>query len=549
MTENTRPQFESEPEDSGNELLYAWAGCPHPAGPLIPRPNALWNPLWPGLTRAGLHRPSAAAEVVLRSYLSRTSRHNPKAGLISRLDYAARNWWKLIAPADPRNNEIEGWMISQRVVRGLSRFFAELDVDPSDFDFSRVRKAAVSAREAGPVANDPFRLAAPRSPATKKKATSEIPAGVVHIHRSETAEDLLDEVKATLADRLDRLLKALYDLNDDGEIKPARKAPLIFGSLPDPAVLEDGDESLAVFWERRYDDTVRRHVRQLLEEDAGEWTVLTLLFIKLLHLHMAWLPKGINEKRQRSCYRPLFRHLRQCAALAGEAQAHPLADTAAGLLQAYSRVNLLLFKDDSEDPRFPEHPQPLDPRATDLPDSLHMDSSLGHRDSVREVKQWFAWMGRQTGDPGWEAMTPWVDEVAQLALEMASVRTDPFALGGLGMVGANASETEDLFRPHIGAWQTLLDGARAREFQFRGLPLTDRQRENLDRLPARFSSVRDADAQDEIGMGLAPTEIAVRAIQAWADRAAWLQLFFSTLCEMLTSHGLDRFQAPQGSQS
>ena len=281
----------------------------------------------------------------------------------------------------------------------------------------------------------------------------------------------------------------------------------------------------------------QQYVKELLEQPAGEWNVLTLLFIKLLHTHMAWLaPKRIQDKRQMQYYRPILHQLRLCALQAGTPQAHPLAETAVGIWQNLRRVDLLMSTGQRNDLLFPEHKEDsLDPTDDKLPDCLHMGSPLWVTECVTEVKQILRWMDEPGGGSEWTALVPWVDDVADLAWEMASARTDPFAMGGLYMAGGNQHKTEQIFKRFNNGWQESVRGFKALADKLNGATLTERQCASLRQLPSRFRT-------DE-KMPNAQIDLTIRAIENWAERSAQLRLYYKTICVLLTSHALNEYQS------
>lgn len=544
MNEKRHAQMEPDNEAGieQHEAMYAKAGYPFPMGPVIPRPNPTWPPLWPGLVQDGLDRPKAAAEVILRSYLTRVSASstNPKGELITRMNFAFRNWWTYLIPNDARNNEKDGWKISQKVARGLSRFFPELVVEASDFDLKGIREKAPRPRKSSEFWNNPFSL--PPAPTEPQNGSTRRSAGVTRNHLG-TDEDKLSKVQVNFADRLDKQLRALYHLDKDGKIKSVRCAPLIF-SKSQYALIGEID---ALPWVMRYSDQTKNHVTKLLLEPAGEWSMLTLLFIKLLHAHMGWLaPEQIRPGRQEKFYRPLLRHLRLCAEKAGQSDAHQLAGTAAGVWQTLRHVNLLISSGYKTHSQYPDHQDPLDPRCDLLPESLHMDSAMGVKECLAEVKEILRWMDDNSGGGEWVAVTPLVDEVAMLAWEMASVRTDPFAMAGLGIVSTNQFKTRKTFTAYKTAWSEITRGVDARVRQINGWALSEREQERLDGLPTRFKVANILDGSvDDHGPNTQVNKT-MADIKTWAERSRQLGSFNETIREMLMSYGLDKFQSTNG---
>lgn len=477
----------SEPNEQHD--AYRQAGYPYPMGPVIPRPDASLPPLWPGLKRAGLSRPKAAAEVLINVY-----RHGADAGanwkaskepLTARIDQTSRNLWQRVH-TQSNTGVLSTAQIALRVLDGW--------------------------------------VAAVMVPNLRLQLRS-----------------LVQE----------KLHPDLLNLHHAGR-NNARSQSLLFAPPHYPTVgRQPPAVSGSLSWTVRYGEKTRRHVQELLlEEPAGEWNLLTLLFVKLLHTHMAWLaPAQIREERRAQYYRPLLRQLRLCAEQAGTPQAHPLADTAAGIWQNLRRVNLLLSTDKKNDRSFPLHTDALDPTHDLLPDSLHMGSALWVTECVSEVKQILRWMDDQGGGSEWTALEPWVDEVAALAWEMASARTDPFAMGGLGMVSDNVFKTTQIIKRFTEDWLAHVKGIRARVYQLHGATLTNKQATSLSQLPSRFKSAFVPDEAPSSEEPNARIDHTIRAIELWAERPAQLRLFYETTSKMLVSYGLMHFQTQQGTST
>lgn len=253
---------------------------------------------------------------------------------------------------------------------------------------------------------------------------------------------------------------------------------------------------------------------------------------------MAWLAPQMREKRQVMYYRPLFRQLRQCAEQAGARAPHPLADTAAGIMQNLCRINSLVYWEAKPDPMFMKHRDELNAQDELLPDSLHMDSSMWVDECVSEVKQILLWMDEQGGGNEWSALLPWVDDVANLAWEMASAHTDPFAMGGLGFADANPFKTAQTFKSFEESWLAVIKGVNARVHQISGMPMTPTQAKNLGLLPTRFKAT--------VATGHIPDDKAIRDIELWVERPAQLRGFYKRTSKMLVTYGLDEFQPKKG---
>ena len=149
-------------------------------------------------------------------------------------------------------------------------------------------------------------------------------------------------------------------------------------------------------------------LRELLAAPLGEWDVLALLFVKLVHIHLAWLPpKQVRPDRYDFSYGPMQAQLEYCAYSFGEGkQAHPLASTAAGLLFSVPKILGIYARDDR------------------LPDCLHLDSAIELLDCVKQTHALLA------SSPA-QAM---VVSVAELAQDIAASFTDPLALGALDLL-------------------------------------------------------------------------------------------------------------------
>ena len=386
MNEKRHAQMEpdNEVDNEQHEAMYAKAGYPFPMGPVIPRPNPRLKPLWPGLEIKGLNRPKAAAQVMLNVYSVQDPQGNgdhavwrgTKGPLAGKMDLAFRNHIKRSGVLDDVSEPSSEWPL-----KVLDLWLNSLD-----------RPSAL----------------------LREMFTAKMRPDIINLY--------------------------------SGRSNNARKRPTLFAPPEYPVgdvstevnhVSEVDGTPSAANWVRRYGQETKVYIRDLLNEPAGEWNVLTLLFVKLLNAHMAWLvPKYVHADAKNLFYRPLIRQLRQCAMRVGESEAHPLAGTAAGILQTLPRLNLLLSSGKKTDKDFPEHPKPLDPKNEWLPDSLHLDSPISIASCIVEVKAVFQWMDKDktAGGNEWESLSSWADDVAILAWEFASARTDPFSLGGFGLV-------------------------------------------------------------------------------------------------------------------
>lgn len=453
---------------------------PFPVGPVIPRPDADWPTLWPGLVNSELNRHKDAASVLVSYY------HG--------------------SPTDP------GW----RKTRG--RMTTRLDLS---FRNGRARMHSQGNSEAKG-ANDPL---------TSLNDWLESLKGT----------DVARDMKMLIENKLKRDFQHAYRAGRNN----ARTASLQFAPPHYPKVGQDPQCEVGVTsWSStRYGESTRRHVQELLSAPAGEWNLLTLLFLKLLHTHLSWLaPSEIREERKKYYYRPLLRHLRLCAKQPRGPKAHPLADTAAGIWQNLRRVKKLLH--DKNEPLFPEHSDALDPTNDLLPDSLHMGSILWVNECVSEVKQILRWMDEQVGGNEWEELVSWVDDVANLAWEMASARTDPFAIGGLGLVGDNSFMTAQIFKRFTEDWLANVKGVKACVYLLHGNQLKKKQVTSLKQLPSRFKSAFVSDEAPGTQESIAQINHTIRALE-WGERAGQLRLFYQTTCDLLISYGLTRFQTQQ----
>jgi len=490
---NGKEQVQMVPDDLADVVRqhtdYQKAGYSWPMGPVIPRPDARWNPLWPGLEAGGLNRPNAAAQVVLKTYDNGGAANHAwkpkKEPLISRMELAFRNHWLRVHPQD----QPVSLMNSDVSIKALNAWADSLQTGiPEEFE-------------------------AP----------------------------IFEDFKALI---LEKLRPDLHNFYKAGR-NQARAQSMLFAPPFYPAL---GSKTQVVIsgveWAKRYGNKenlenangeyTKQHVRDLLRQPAGEWSVLTLLFIKLLHAHMAWLVPQMREKRKIRYYRPLLQHLHRCAEQAGTLEAHPLADTAAGLLQTMHRMNLLVSSGNVNDALYPDHPDNLDPTAEHLPDSLHMNSAMWVNEAVFEVKAIFKWMDVEAAKEGaqeaWTALTPWVDDVANLAWELASARTDPFSLGGLGMVDDKNKFTKATFESYMGAWSEISKGIRVRVRELQGETLSEADIDSLKHLPSRFKAAFSIDK-------------AIRDVEAWGERPAQLRLYYDSMKKALITHSLDSFQS------
>ena len=550
--------------------IYKKVGYPFPLGPVIPRPDPSWPPLWKGLVQDGLDRQRAAAEVALRFYLTRFSadRRNPKGELITRMDYAFRNWWTFMY-ADQRNNSVDGWQITQPLVRTLSRLFSVIEIDPSDFDLPNLKEAAKrsekkrknkrSRPEEGDetedhvvVAHDPFGMATVR--------TSDMvrPLGNVadlHRHRILTKEELLQEALENLPGKLDEQVEALYKPDEEGRIKKIRQTPLVF-SKNDYSRGWKLKKTSALVWSEQTDD-VKQHVQTLLDEPAGEWNVFVLLFLKLLHIHLAWivpprlgtmLQEAWREATRAIYYRPLLYQLGLCAK-----SDHPLSTTAAGIHQTLGRVGLLMGTGPGNGSPAAFQGGTLDPRDSGLPDCLHIDSPSGIHECIGEVIAILKWKYGRDCDEDCTTLIATVHEVAALAKEMASIRTDPFALGGLSLEKFAQQGTMTNNSRFLNDWMEISKGVGALLEMLKGEVLTKTQMErNLNRLPLRWIDSGDAFASEIQDFAASSSnkqgsvDLTVRGIERWVVRSQQLHLFATSINLLFDCCGLERFQSNRG---
>ena len=490
MTEDAAPQ--NEPDQRDMNIIYAQAGYSFPMGPVIPSPDATRQPLFPGLVKPGLNRPKAASTVMVDLYRDRSQQamgwKRSKEPMTSRIDLACRNLWQRVHTQDDPE-VLNSAQVSLRVLEG----WAEVAQGNNQFsDFS----------------------------------------------------DLVDE----------KLHQDLLHFHQKGR-DDARDQSLLFAPPHYPTVGEPLNRQASVQpWAIRYGQETKAHVRDLLRQPAGEWSVFALFFNKLLHAHMAWLAPSIRQQRQVRYYRPVLQHLQRCALQAGTPDAHPLAETAAGVWDGMRRMNALLYWREDPDPLFPKHPDPLDPRDPQLPDCLHMDSGMWVDECLGEMAQILAWMDAEaeggedsaSGADPWLSLLPLAEEVATLAWEMASYRTDPFAMGGLGFDKSFASRQR--LNGYCEDWQAVIRGIRARVRQLGGDTLTESQAKDLQSLPARFLNSLPEGAVREPGE-LVESIDPVDALEAWAERPGQLRLFYQSMREMFFLRGLDKFQSGKGNQS
>lgn len=528
------------------DSVYKEYGYSYPLGPVIPRANPQWPPLWKGLVRDDLDRQRATAEIVLRFYLARIHEINPKGELITRMDFAFRNWWTFLKPRDPFNNHADGWQITQPLVRTLSRLFSEISITASDYDLSKLKEFAQRSRKSKTkgwawekeftlVAHDPFSFS---DPAKKSKPDARTNG---RVYLLDTNADLLEEAVNILPDKLDKQVKALYERNEKGAVKAVRKIDLIFSSRDYKTKKQK--KTTALPWEKQSNE-VREHVQALLEEPAGEWNVFVLLFLKLLHIHMAWIvPPQLatmpQEKRREATraiyYRPLLDQLARCAK-----SDHPLSNTAAGIHQTLGRVGLLMGTGPRGEFRTANQEAELDPRSSHLPDSLHIDSHAGTHECVAEVKAILTWKYESDPRADLPALFKTVENVAALAQEMASLRTDPFALRWLSSVEYNSqSDARTNCSRFVNDWLEITKGAGAVVKSLKGETLEDHQEKNISRLPNTWDPENYSNAQANVNK-------TVRAIQRWIVRPQELRLFFmSTLC-LFDECELKNFQSHEG---
>lgn len=444
-----------EQQPTVTEAIYAQAGYSFPMGPVIPSPDARWQPLWRGLEAEGLNRPKAAAQVMLNFYSVQDPLSNgdhevwrgTKGSLTGKLDLAFRNYAKRVGVlGDESEPKPDGALeVLDRWLTGLNR---------------------------------PSLL-------------------ITEMFKEKLRPDLIN----------------LYSKGRNN----ARNRTTPFGPPDYPTVDEFSDANIQrevvgiqweEIWKKRYGDETKTYVREvLLTKPAGEWNVLTLLFVKLLNTHMALLvPKYVQTPTKNVFYRPLIGQLRQCAIRAGENDAHPLADIAVGILQTLPRLNLLLSSGKKTDEDFPEHPEDLDPKNELLPDSLHLDAPYPLTSCIEEVKAIFLWMeNNQTqGEYGWKSIISWIDDVAKLAWEFASARTDPFAFGGLGLVrhrkdsltGETIAYVKELdFRRYRNSWDDTCKPVRV----ILRNGVDESSQGKIERIPPRFKKlIKEVDRGDEL---------------------------------------------------
>lgn len=556
--------------EEGMNAIYKKVGYPFPLGPVIPRPDPSWPPMWRGMVQDGLDRQRAAAELLVRFYLTRTenSVSNPKGELITRMDYAFRNWWTFLY-VDLRNNPVDGWQISQPLVRTLSRLFAVIEIDASEFDLShlaetakrlkkRTSKRHAAAEEDGgaAVAHDPFGLA---SALTVKAGDSTENVADPHWHRIATKEDFLQEILDNLPRKLAEQVEALYQPDDDGKIKEVRKTPLIFSAHVYARGWKKQKKTTALSWAERTDD-VKQHVQKLLDEPAGEWNVFVLLFLRLLHIHMAWIvpprlgtmPQEVWREATRAIYyRPLLDQLGRCVK-----SNHPLSSTAAGIHQTLGRVGLLMGTGPGHGARADFQGRALDPRDPGLPDCLHIDSPSGVHECLGEVIAILEWRYEQDCSEECTALIATAHEVAALAQELASVRSDPFALGGVSLASNAQQGAMTSISRFMNDWLEIQKGAGAVLCMLNGKPLSKTQRsKNLNRLPLRWTDSVDAlpsaieDSADKGFNQESDMDRTVRALEQWLVRPNELYQFLETTLLLFDTCGLDRFQSKGGVQT
>ncbi|MCK6376487.1 MAG: hypothetical protein L6Q69_20665 [Zoogloea sp.] len=476
--------------------IYAQTGYSFPMGPVIPSPDATRQPLFPELVKSGLNRSKAASKVMVALYRDRSNQaigwKRSKEPMTSHIDLACRNLWQRVHTQDDPE-VLNTAQVSLRVLEGWAKV-VQGNKQFSDFT------------------------------------------------------ELVEE----------KLHQDLLHFHHKGR-NDARDQSLLFAPPFYPTVGEPLNRQPSVQpWAIRYGHETRAHMRDLLQQPAGEWGVFALFFIKLLHAHMGWLAPSIRQQRQVRYYRPVLQHLKRCAQQAGTPGAHPLAETAAGVWDGLRRMNALFYWREDPDPLFPKHPDPLDPRDALLPDCLHMDSGMWVDECLGEMAQILSWMDAEAeggedsawGADPWLSLLPLAEEVATLAWEMASYRTDPFAMGGLGISEDTPFNTGHKFKRYMEDYQAVIKGVRARVRQLQGGALTKKQSTSLGLLPDRFL-LADGVARLE-----APSEALVETdegqidqLEIWVERPAQLRLFFESLSKMLVSYGLDQFQSRKGNQS
>ncbi|PJK10471.1 hypothetical protein CO610_02115 [Lysobacteraceae bacterium NML95-0200] len=324
-------------------------------------------------------------------------------------------------------------------------------------------------------------------------------------------------------------------------------------------------------WPKCYGQETQEHMSGLLDKPDGIWTVMALLFNKLLHAHMGWLvPDGIWADRRELYYTHVLRLLERCARQVVEAEAHPLAGTAAAIWMNFRRMKGLIVVDekapviDSQDEKAPvidpqdEKAPVIDPRDKNLPDSLHMDSAMWVDRSLGEVREIFQWWMENNGGERNELkeVEGLMQDVSFLAWEVASYYTDPFAIGGLGIELPSIQVVIEDTRERVGevAESKQNDGASGEkkkakkkgvekfasdhENARKGLAilknfsdydnLSRKKREKLNHLPQRFRECRIVD------------------LDIWLVRLAQLKVCYEKIHQMLSKYGLDKFQARQG---
>lgn len=514
MPEVTAQQHpHAETQAPHRRLLSATNGYPFPMGPWIPLPDAQRPPLWPGLLQEE----------------PRLHVHQPIP--LNRLAKAARVITTAYETSRPR----------QPLTASMELAFRNF--------YQRVQPE-----------HDPTPL-----------ASAQPALAVLADWAKQAGNDIFAKLEK------DTLHAAFQRLWQNNRSQARNNAPQLFAPPHYPAVGQAFRPKPPLKpWTERYGEQTRQHVQTLLEEPAGEWTVLTLLFNKLLHAHMGWLATDqIRLERKKHYYRPLLQHLERCARQAGQqnASVHPLASTAAGIWQNLRRMDALLH--DEKDAKWVKHPSPLDPRDPNLPDSLHMDSPMWVDECLGEAEQIFQLLCTETEQR--QAALGSMAEVSSLAWEIASYRTDPFAMGGLGIAQAmpttpeqcaemvlaqvtqnlaqkvpqtrataesvNAgirSQAQRNFKRFQEDYQVSIRGIQARVTQLRQGPKaedldnTQQPHKHLKLLPDRFLN--------------SPGASAIAPLDRWADQNSQLNLCYKRIQKMWEQYGLCQFQATDQGQ-
>lgn len=180
----------------------------------------------------------------------------------------------------------------------------------------------------------------------------------------------------------------------------------------------------------------------LLALPDGAWTMLTLLFLKLVHTHLAVEPlAGHHPKRKASLYQPLHQLLVQAAQTS-----HPLADTACALQRVLYRLA-------------PFNAKPADSGAIDIDASILpgcFDPNLPDTEQATDT-QAARWLQLGPGGTAQQAQQL-VDEVRTLAREVASALTDPNIVPVLPLWSEHLKSLGNLFAEQLKALRKLANG-------------------------------------------------------------------------------------------